>query len=180
MPRTAGVVASPARAARAARADARPVPVDPRAIRGNPDAGSASAAVAAVPVRTPVSAPVALSEEATPLAAADDVPAFDRLQAARRAGERLLEYLRKPGSSAPPIWNSPVVEARADRLRQDMHAAGRVRLADPQWRIGSDQAVLRAGVTVSDATGTPARLTATLRWRDGFWLVTALSMEAAP
>ena len=112
---------------------------------------------------------------------ADDTPAFERLQAARRAGERLLDYLRKPGSAAPPIWNSPVVEARADRLRQDMHSAGPVRLADPQWRIGNDEAVLRAGVSAPDSnTQAAARLTATLRWREGFWLVTALAVEAAP
>jgi curved DNA-binding protein CbpA len=124
----------------------------------------------------------AAAASAVPDAAArtDDAPAFERLQAARRAGERLLDYLRKPGSAAPPIWNSPVVEARADRLRQDIHSAGRVRLADPQWRIGNDQAVLQAGVSASDSAGPAARLTVTLRWREGFWLVTALAVEAAP
>lgn len=123
---------------------------------------------------------VSVADAATPMPADDDVPAFERLQAARRAGERLMDYLRKPDAAAPPIWNSPTVEARADRLRQDMHASGRVRLAEPQWRIGSDQAVLSAGLAASDAMAVPARLTATLRWRDGLWLVTALTLEAAP
>ena len=157
----------------------------PRAVdaRERMRAGEATLGPAARAAPSDASASMgAAAASAVPDAAAraDDAPAFERLQAARRAGERLLDYLRKPGSAAPPIWNSPVVEARADRLRQDIHSTGRVRLADPLWRIGNDQAVLQAGVSASDSAGPAARLTATLRWREGFWLVTALAVEAAP
>lgn len=110
----------------------------------------------------------------------EEVPAFDHLQAARRAGAQLLRYLDKSDSTAPPIWNSPAVETQADRLRRDLHAQGRARFGSPQWRIGREQAVFTADVVPPTPAPVRSRLAVTLRWRDGRWLVAALSEEVTP
>lgn len=110
----------------------------------------------------------------------EEAPAFDHIQAARRAGAQLLHYLDTPDSVAPPIWNSPAVETQADRLRRDLHAQGRARLGSPQWRIGHEQAVFTADVLPATPAPVRSRLAATLRWRDGRWLVAALSEEVTP
>ena len=76
----------------------------------------------------------------------------------------------------PPIWSSPAVEASADLLRQQLHGAGRMRLEEAQWRVGDDEAVLSSGLIMRGNMGA-GRLVASLQWRDGYWLVTGLSME---
>lgn len=103
-------------------------------------------------------------------------PEFTRVQSARLAGEQLLGYLKSPRRAAPPIWSSPAVEADAQRLRQRLHADGRARLAGARWRIGNNEAVLESAVAGAPARGD--QLTAHLRWRDGYWLVTGVEMES--
>lgn len=105
-------------------------------------------------------------------------PEFTRVQSARRVGEQLLDYLGSPRRAAPPIWSSPVVEAEAQRLRQRLHADGRARLTGAHWRIGNTEAVLESVVAVAGATTHGDRLIVRLRWRDGYWLVTAVDMES--
>ena len=104
-------------------------------------------------------------------------PSFSRLQSARQAGEQLLQYLRTPSQPSPPIWGSPAVEASADLLRRQLHQAGRVRTADARWRVGGEEAVLISGFIIRGEPAGSRQLTASLRWRDGYWLVTALNME---
>lgn len=116
--------------------------------------------------------------EASPPSSPEAQPEFARVQAARLAGEALLDYLRNPRRPTPPIWISPAVEADAQRLRQQLHAEGRLRLAEAHWRIGGNRAVFQSAVVVA---GTPARsglLTTHLRWRDGYWLVSGMEMES--
>lgn len=114
---------------------------------------------------------------APPAAASAPGPSFARLQSAREAGEQLLHYLRTPTLPAPPIWNSSAVEASADLLRRELHRAGRVRTGDARWRVGGEQAVLTSGLMIRGEPAGSRQLTASLRWRDGAWLVTSLSME---
>lgn len=105
-------------------------------------------------------------------------PEFTRVQSARLVGEQLLDYLRSPRRSVPPIWSSPVVEAEAQRLRQRLHADGRARLTGVHWRIGNTEAVLESVVAVAGATTHGDRLIVRLRWRDEYWLVTAVDLES--
>lgn len=104
-------------------------------------------------------------------------PEFAKVESARLTGAQLLDYLRAPRRPAPPIWSSPAVETDAARLRQELHAEGRVRLGEAQWRIGSDNAVLESAVVAGRAPRGGV-LTARLRWRDGYWLVTGMDMES--
>ena len=105
-------------------------------------------------------------------------PEFAKVESARLTGAQLLDYLRAPRRPAPPIWSSPAVETDAARLRQELHAEGRVRLGEAQWRIGSDNAVLESAVVVAGRAPRGGVLTARLRWRDGYWLVTGMDMES--
>lgn len=108
------------------------------------------------------------------------VPGFDRLQAAQQAGDMLLRYMRDPDRAPPPIWNSPQVEDEADRLRQRLHARGRVRLAQAKWQIGYDSAGLESAYIISGNAPANGQLRARLRWRDGYWLVTAIALDGLP
>ncbi|QNN46980.1 DnaJ domain-containing protein [Thermomonas brevis] len=123
-------------------------------------------------VGTCISEPPA--EEPSPLPAS---PSFARIQSVRQAGDQLLRYMRTPTMAAPPIWSSPAVEASADLLRRQLHGAGRVRLDDAQWRVGGEEAVLTTGLIMRGDNAGTGRLIASLQWRDGYWLVTGLSME---
>lgn len=104
-------------------------------------------------------------------------PSFARIQSARQAGDQLLRYMRSPHMAAPPIWSSPAVEASADRLRRQLNDEGRVRLAEGRWRIGGQEAELTSELTLRGETVSAGWLTASLQWRDGYWLVTGLNME---
>lgn len=161
---TSAATAAPlAEAAPAERTSSRMAPI--------PQAGAS----VDVPTQTPPAAPrVADAAGVQPPAPAP--PSFDHLQSARQAGEQLLHYLQSPTMAAPPIWGSPAAQANADRLRQQLDDAGRARFADAQWRIGAEQAVLSAGL-IMRGPGGAGRLVASLEWRDGYWLVTGLSME---
>jgi hypothetical protein len=77
----------------------------------------------------------------------------------------------------PPIWSSPAVEASADRLRRQLNDEGRVRLAEGRWRIGGQEAELTSELTLRGEAVSAGWLTASLKWRDGYWLVTGLNME---
>lgn len=132
-------------------------------------AGAAVEAVALAQRRTSV--PVQTSP-------GEDVPDFARVQAARQAGELLLQFLQSATRASPPIWNSPQVATRAERLRQQWHAGdGRVRLAPGQWKIGNVHAQLQSGYAITGAEPTSGRLSVRLHWRDGYWLVTDFQVE---
>lgn len=110
----------------------------------------------------------------------DALPPFPRIQAARKTGEQLLRFMQSPSRAPPPIWNSPGIQSSAELLRQDLHSAGRVRLSGPQWQIGSESAVLTSEYIPSGAPDGSGTFKANLRWRDGYWLVTGLSLEHTP
>lgn len=104
-------------------------------------------------------------------------PSFARIQSARQAGDQLLRYMRTPAMPPPPIWGSPAVEANADLLRRQLHRAGRVQLEEAQWRVGDEDAVLSSRLIMRGDNPGMGWLVASLQWRDGYWLVTGLSME---
>lgn len=104
-------------------------------------------------------------------------PDLEQVVMAQQAGGQLLNYLQTPKLLSPPIWNSPAVQNRADRLRGEWHASGNVRMQPAQWRIGTETAELTAGYAMRKSASERGRLVATLRWRDGIWLVTDLNLE---
>ena len=127
--------------------------------------------VDAVASRAPMAA------DARPQPSPVSQPEFARVQSARLTGAQLLDYLGRPRKAAPPIWSSPAVEMDAARLRQQLHMDGRVRLAEPHWRIGVDEAVLESAALVTGGAARGGQVTARLRWREGYWLVTGIEME---
>ena len=108
------------------------------------------------------------------------LPSYARIQQAWAAGDQLLRFMAGVGRPPPPIWSSPGIQSSADRLREDMHGAGRVRLSGPQWQIGNQSAVLTSGYVVQGEQSGAGRLTADLVWRENRWLVIGLSIERAP
>lgn len=131
--------------------------------------------VRAVPESAKESAPV--MQVASTASIPPVLPSYARIQQAWAAGDQLLHFMEDAGRPPPPIWNSPGIQSSADRLRQDMHGGGRVRLSGTQWQIGAQSAVLRAGYVVQ-GSGT-GHLTADLVWREDRWLVVGLSIERA-
>lgn len=136
----------------------------------------ASAQVAPAP---PAVVAAGLSPAAPSGPAAQIEGEFARVQSARLTGEQLLTYLGTARSAVPPIWSSPAVEEAALRLRNRIHAQGRARLAAPRWRVGVDEAELASTTIRAGAAGGNEQLTARLRWRDGYWLVTGVELEVA-
>ena len=102
---------------------------------------------------------------------------FVRTQLARQAGDQLIRYLNARNRPPPPIWNSPSIQAGADRLRSDLHGQGRPKLAQPDWRIAKDVAAMTTAYRVSGDDSRIGQVTADLVWREGRWLVTGLSMD---
>ena len=155
----------------------QPVPVPrapvPVAARSAPPLAVARSASAAQTQYTPP-APVA-----QPASRAQPLPSYGRIQQAWSAGDQLLRFMAAVGRPPPPIWSSPGIQSSADRLREDMHGAGRVRLSGPQWQIGNQSAVLTSSYVVQGNEADAGRLTADLVWREDRWLVVGLSIERA-
>ena len=114
---------------------------------------------------------------AQPAASTRGLPGYDRIRKAWAAGEQLLGYMQGSAHSPPPIWNSPGIQSSADRVRLELQQVEGMRLAAPQWTVGSDIAVLRVDFAGSTSAHAGGLLTADLSWREGRWLVTGLSIE---
>lgn len=104
------------------------------------------------------------------------LPDSSQIQSAQQAGGQLLRFMQQPGLPPPPIWNNPTLQTTAIQMRQQLHANGRVTFADPRWRIDDQTAELITRYTGGDGKNTSGVLTATLRWREGQWLVSGLGM----
>ena len=89
----------------------------------------------------------------------------------------MLGFVQGRARSPPPIWSSPGIQSSADRLRLELQQIEGVRLAAPQWTIGSDIAVLRVDFAGSASAHAGGLLTADLSWREERWLVVGLSIE---
>lgn len=126
------------------------------------------------PVSQPVSQP---ADSYADVARAQVSPGYARIQQAWTAGDQLLHFMAAVGRPPPLIWNSPAIQSSADRLRQDLHDGGSVKLSGPQWRIGNESAVLTSGYIVQGNASGSGRFTADLIWRENHWLVTGLSIE---
>jgi DnaJ-domain-containing protein 1 len=163
-----------------------PAPVAPR-LEPASEAPLAAKPIVPMPAIAPppritvaVDAPPATATTAPPLAAVASAPAADlpdpaRVRSARQTGVQLLGYLGEARRSAPPIWNNPGVQARAQALRAQWQDRGRVRVADPQWRVGHERAGFRAAYEVA---GEPAGVVSVdMTWRAEQWLVTAIDVE---
>lgn len=98
-----------------------------------------------------------------------------RAQQAQQVGNRLLAYMRGPGTSVPPIWDTLSAQQGGAQLRDGLLGESGMSFTQPDWRIGEQEA--RMQVTVSYADGRNGRLSAGLVWREERWLVSRLSME---
>jgi hypothetical protein len=104
-------------------------------------------------------------------------PEFSRLQAAQQAGELLFRFLQQRSQRSPPIWNSLASEEQAGQVRARLQALQeRWRLAPARWQIGRDEARLESEIQGAKAAGA-GRLIARWRWREGYWLLTSVSLE---
>ena len=170
---TAKPIAKTAAAGTAATPRMDPPPV--RAVASSPPSASASqSATAPIPEAAP--ALTVASALSSPSAA---VPAStvssERARQAQQAGSRLLVYMSGRSAAVPPIWGSLPVQQGAGRLRAELLAGGKVAFADPDWRVGAQDAQLQVEVRYPD--GRQGRLAAGLAWREQRWLVNRLSME---
>lgn len=102
---------------------------------------------------------------------------FLRTQLARQAGDQLMRYLNARNQPPPPIWNSPSIQAGAERLRNELHDQGTVALAQPEWRVAREAAAMTARYRTLGAHSGSGQVTADLVWREGRWLVTGLGMD---
>ena len=105
------------------------------------------------------------------------MPDAARIRQAWATGDQLLRYMAAVGRPPPAIWNSPVIQSSANRMRQDLHDTGRVRLSAGQWQIGNENAVLTSAYAVQGENASAGRMTADMVWREDRWLVIGLSME---
>ena len=110
---------------------------------------------------------------ATSVVPADATIMVERVRLLRRRGNELTRYLAGASGPSPPIWRNVAVQDRALALRTRL-GSGRVRFADPAWRVTAD----RAGMTTrTQRASTPLELRAEFVWRDDMWLVEALYTE---
>ena len=137
-----------------------------------PPRSDVAATSAAGPVNEPVQPTLA-----TPAPDGLALPSYERTRQAWAAGEQLLSFMAGAGRTSPPIWSSPAIQSSADRLRQELHGAGRVFLSDPQWQIGERSAALTSAYASQGGDAGIGRLTADLVWREGRWLVIGLGIE---
>ncbi|RZL08932.1 MAG: hypothetical protein EOP40_11495 [Rubrivivax sp.] len=165
IPARPGAGMTPVVLAAAAPVEASPMPVPPPIHRPAP---------VPQPDTSPPSAPPAASGE-TPASSAEVL--FARTQLARQAGDQLIRYLNTRNRPPPPIWNSPSIQAGADRLRNDLHQAGRARVSAPEWRVAREAAAFTARYRIDGSDNRSGVVSADLAWREGRWLVTGVSME---
>ncbi len=130
------------------------------------------ATIAAAPAKSPASAKPSALQPDTPTSA---VLAAERVRQAQQVGDRLLVFMRRPGSKVPPIWDTLSAQQGAAQMRQELLAEGSANFSQPDWRIGERDA--RMQVAVRHVDGRSGRLNAGLVWREQRWLVSRLSME---
>lgn len=160
------------------------VPSSPTEQAGLPAASSfapASPVRAELIVQSPARDDLSALASPKPASPADPAPpSFTRIQSARHVGAQFLRYMGAVNRPTPPIWNSPLIQVSAERMRNDLHGTGRARLSGEQWRIGNETAVLTSGFATAGEAGGQGRLSADLVWRDDRWLVTGLSVDRDP
>jgi curved DNA-binding protein CbpA len=123
------------------------------------------------------SKPLQATKPAAPVSDGAVKALFVRTQLARQAGDQLIRYLSARNRPPPPIWNSPSIQAGADRLRNDLHDQGKVKLFEPEWRVAKDAAAMTARYRTGGGASGAGQVTADLVWREGRWLVTGLGMD---
>ncbi|GHC05756.1 J domain-containing protein [Thermomonas carbonis] len=183
----AKVVADKAALAKAAAAKAEAARI--AAAKVAADKTARSKAIAVAPATTedaPAKAPPSSSSASpapvaslAPVSTAAVAPNVVRVQQARRVGDTFLQYMATLKRAPPPIWNSPAIMSSADGLRLQLHQLGRARLGPPEWRIGSENAVLTSAYQVDGVAGAGGRgrVKADLVWRADRWMVVGLSVE---
>ena len=102
-------------------------------------------------------------------------PSADRVQRALRIGSQLQAFFLDTSRASPPIWNSPVIQNAAGRLRGELVAFGRISMADPQWQIDKEKASYTSQVVSANGSGGVIRVG--MIWREQRWLVDEVSMS---
>lgn len=110
---------------------------------------------------------------------ADPLPSSERIRSVQAVGAALLGYMADARRRPPPVWNSLAIQQSADRMRSDLLEQGQVRIAAPNWRIGTERASFTVQYGLENGDNRVGSFGADLAWRDGQWLVTGMSMEHA-
>ena len=103
------------------------------------------------------------------------------MQEAQASLQSTLAFLSSR-SSAPPLWNDPRAAEEANRLRDALHARGRVRRMDvsaSHWVLREDEARFGASYGTGARGGEHGRLDLQLVRREGRWLVAGVRLEPA-
>ena len=99
-----------------------------------------------------------------------------RVRLVRRVGRDLTTYLAGDARRAPPIWNAVAAQDAAVSLREQL---GGARFGDAVWDVGADRASMTSPVERRGRHDAAAVLRAEFTWREGLWLVDALTVEEA-
>ena len=143
------------------------------------DVGASSSSSSA-PVSAPALALATVSAPSPPLAAvAVSAPASvtispQRVRLVQQIAGELTEYLAGDARRAPPIWNTAAAQDAAASLRRQLDGA---RFGDADWHVGAERARMTSAVERRGRRDAPAVLRAEFAWREGLWLVDALSVE---
>ena len=129
------------------------------------------------PAPKPVAAQPALKPVAPALAVAVTPPVVtaERVRQAQQVGARLIGFMRGPGASVPPIWDSLSAQKGATQLRESLLADASAGFSQADWRVGERDAQMQVAIRYAD--GRTGRLNAGLVWREQRWLVSRLNME---
>lgn len=193
MPLAAPVAAPPARAVRTALALPEPVarlaprrpqllqaaPPDPVPERPAPAPATPAVSTApAEPILVAAAEPVATAPaKPAPLEVIPD--AFERMNEARRRADLVLAYLADPTAGLPPVWNDVPTLREAQRIHAELHdrlgapRSVRVELHDPRWSLTPAGASLASRYRTANEQG---RVGIEFTWREGQWLVRAISL----
>src|SRR5690606_26386790 len=98
------------------------------------------------------------------------------VQLLQRVSGDLTEYLAGHARRPPPIWNTATAQDAAASLRQQLDGA---RFGEADWHVGAEHARMTSAVRRRGRRDAPSVLRAEFAWREGLWLVDALSVEQA-
>ena len=162
-------------------------PLPPAPVKTSPPPTQAApprlAIATAAPSKPPVPIMPSAFEPTAPRPAAPKpattvkVPAVaaERVRQAQQVGDRLLAFMRRPGTSVPPIWDSLSAQQGAAQLRDGLLADGSAGFAQAEWRVAERDAQMQVAIRYAD--GRTGHLNAGLVWREQRWLVSRLNME---
>lgn len=171
----------------AASSDPAATPPPEQAASAAHPAGTGTGNKARAPDRTGAVAVAEVVAEPAPVSLDATGPAdlLARHDAARAQAARLLGFLTRRNSAAPPIWRSVPALASAEAVRAELTRGSpfrrpKVEQGRAHWTLGQDVAVMAMPVLPADRAASPGSLQARLVWHQDAWWVDAVTLEAPP